>query len=97
MIVGVAQRCYTAPCRWYPGGPIGTIRYYWANPGASVLPFNTVFWPYQPVMQIENSIYPGEITGRGLRKWDNGKNLNNLPGTHYEGSAADFAGNGVSP
>ena len=95
MVVGVAQRCYTAPSAGMPGGPIGKIRFYWANPTALWLPFPTVFWPYQPVMQIENFADTGEITGKGLRAWNNGKNLNNLPGTHYEGTAADFAG--VSP
>lgn len=98
MIVGFAQRCYEAPCRWYPGGPVGRIRFYWAKDGALPLPYSpTVFWPYQFLTQLENRADTGEITGKGLRRWYNGVNVNNLPGDHCEGTAEDFAGLGTNP
>jgi len=62
-----------------------------------ILPFPTVFWPYQYIGQIENVSEPGEITGRGLRRWDDGENRNDLAGLHYEGTPDDFMGLGVSP
>lgn len=97
MWVGVARSCYTAPCRWYEGGPIGKIRFYFANPDAQPLPYSTCFHPYSQLLQLSNYAEPGEITGQGLRRWDNGTNTNNLPGTHCEGSAADFLGQGINP
>lgn len=97
MVVGFLRSCYTAPCRWYPGGPVGRIRFYFAKEGAEHLPFQTCFHPYSQVLQLENSTLPGEITGPGLRKWDRGDNFNDLAGDHYEGTPADFAGLGISP
>lgn len=95
MICGVTRTCYSAPCRWYPNGPIGRIRWYRCQHDAQPLPFPTVFWPYNQVLDLTNTTGTGEITGRGLRVYDKGQNFNNLPGDHYEGAAADFAGNGT--
>lgn len=95
MVVGVTRSCYSAPCRWYAGGPIGKIRYYFANPGALWLPFKTCFWGYSQFKQLQNATEPGEITGPGLRTYYLGTNVNDLPGLHYEGTAADFRGHGV--
>lgn len=97
MIVGMVRNCYTAPCRWYPGGPVGKIRFYEAEPTASWLPFKTVFWPYNQVLEIENITEPGEITGPGLRRYDKGINVNELPGTGFIGTREDFAGISVNP
>jgi hypothetical protein len=95
MICGVTRTCYSAPCRWYPGGPIGRIRWYRCDANAKPLPFPTVFWPYNQVLDLTNTTDTGEITGRGLRVYDKGTNFNALQGDHYEGTAADFAGLGV--
>ena len=96
MIVGCLRSCYTAPCRWYPGGPIGRIRFYFARPGAQVFPLRNIFHPYSQVKQLVNSGV-GEITGPGLRVYDKGRNRSNLDGTHYEGTPADFLGEGTPP
>lgn len=97
MIVGVLRSCYSAPCRWYPGGPLGRIRFFFADADAQPLPYKTVFHPYSQVLQLDNTADPGEITGQGLRRWDRGENFNNLNGHHCEGTAADFAGLGIDP
>lgn len=97
MVTGVARSCYTAPCRWYANGPVGAIRYYFAKPGALFLPLKTCFHPYSQILQYSNTSLQGEITGRGLRKWDRGENVNDLAGTHYEGTPADFLGEGMPP
>ena len=97
MVCGVVRSAYTAPCRWYPDGPVGGIRFYFAKGNALWLPMKTVFWPYSQVREIINVSKPGEITGKGLRKWDRGDNWNGLDGVHYEGSEADFAGEGIDP
>ncbi len=59
--------------------------------------FHTCFWPYNQVLEYQNSSLPGEITGQGLRTYDKGVNTNDLDGTHYEGTEEDFAGNGTPP
>jgi hypothetical protein len=90
MVVGMVRSFYKAPCRWYPGGPIGEIRFYEALPTASWFMDHTVFHPYSQVLQLENKAMPGEITGHGLRIWDAGVNTNQTPGDHYEGTLDDF-------
>jgi hypothetical protein len=97
MIVGHLRSCYQAPCRWYQNGPVGRIRYYFADPEALFLPYPTVFWPYSQVLQLENAYDPGEITGYRYRAYDKGQNFNLLQGNHAEGSAEDFAGEAPSP
>lgn len=97
MVVGMVRSFYRAPCRWYPNGPIGEIRFYEAAPGAAWFMEPTVFHPYSQVLQLENHHFPGEITGKGLRIWDAGVNTNNLPGDHYEGTPEDFIGCGTPP
>lgn len=97
MVCGVTRSCYTAPCRFYHDAPIGKIRFYFAKEGALWLPFPTVFWPYSQSLELENLDLPGEITGKGLRVWNRGDNVNNLAGMHYEGTPADFLGEGIDP
>lgn len=48
-------------------------------------------------LDYENRDYPGEITGKAVRKWSNGANVNNLAGVDYEGTPEDFVGLGVDP
>jgi hypothetical protein len=97
MVCGYIRSAYTAPCRWYPGGPVGRIRWYFTKPTAQNLPVPTVFWPYSMELDHENRDGVGEITGKGLRVYDRGVNVNELPGDHYEGTPDDFAGNGIDP
>jgi hypothetical protein len=97
MVVGMLRSCYTAPCRWYENGPVGLIRFYRASADAAILPVPTVFWPYSQLLELHNRSDPGELTGPGLRRWDRGENFNSLDGDHYEGTAEDFAGNGILP
>jgi len=97
MIVDYWRWCYTAPCRWYPGGEVGKIQFYFAAPGAGLLPFPTVFYPFANFLDITNVSDPGEIVGYGLRDRYNGVNPSPPAGDHCEGTADDFAGKGIDP
>jgi hypothetical protein len=82
---------YRAPCRWYPGGPIGEIEYYWAAPGAQWYDGPQAFFPLNFFKGVKNEGV-GELTEEGPRQF----NLRNLappaPGVSHVGRPADFAG-----
>lgn len=76
---------------------MGKIRFYFAKEGAQWFPHKTCFHPYSQYLQLSNETHPGEITGRGFRVWNRGDNTNDLAGDHFEGTPADFIGQGVPP
>lgn len=97
-VVGAVRSCYDRPCQWYPGGPIGRIRYYFVPKTNARLPGVNVFHPYSTfVSELENTSQTGERTPS--YKWYRG----NPPVTPIKngktpcGTAADFAGVGTSP
>jgi len=97
-IVGMARSSYSAPCRWYVGGPLGRIRYYRVPITNRVLDGQNAFWPATELLSdFSNVDGTGEIAGTA-RRWERGTNFRpDLVGEHPEGSRADFAGESVLP
>lgn len=95
MVVGFLRKgkTYRAPCRWYPDGPIGTIEYYVAAPGAAYLTGDHIFFPVGFYDRTGDDADVGELTGEGhVRVIDGGIEPATEPGVGYTGLAADFRG-----
>jgi hypothetical protein len=92
-IVGVVRSCYRAPCRYYRGGPIGTIRYYFVPKTNPIFYGDNVFWPATEMLhEFTNVTNPGEIAGTP-RAYDRGVNFRpECDGTSGVGTHGDFAG-----
>lgn len=95
LIVGVTRSAYIRRVRWYPGGGLGVIRYFFVPPSFKALNRPTVFWPYLEDLDLQNSDDAGEVT-TAAHKWQNGA-PNNLLDRHAVGTDADFAGEGIPP
>lgn len=91
--MGVARSAYSTLCRWYVGGPVGRIRYYFVPPTNRVYYGTNVFWPSTELLSdFSNVDGPGEIKA-APRAWERGSNLRpDLVGDHVAGTADDFAG-----
>ncbi len=92
MIVGYLRKgkCYRAPCRWYPGGPVGTIEYYEAAPNARWYRGQQDFFPWGLFVGEENESDVGELTQLDQRSYWSGKLPNPPAGLFYVGSESDF-------
>ncbi len=85
------DKIYRAPCRWYPGGPIGQIEYYIAAPGATFYTGANTFRPLK-FWRGETNEGVGELTGNSVRRFWSGI-WNGKPDGHaHVGTANDFAG-----
>lgn len=89
----MVRSAYSTACRWYAGGPIGRIRYYFVPPSNQILFKENVFWPSTEILSDFNNVNdPGEIAGQP-RAWDRGTNFRpDLVGDEPDGSDADFLG-----
>jgi hypothetical protein len=91
-VTGVGRRAFTAQCRFYPGGPVRWIRYYWAKCGSLVFQGPQIFWGRFRAQEIYNTYGPGELTGNARRVWSPGYEFGNADGMHLSGPAAGFLG-----
>jgi hypothetical protein len=92
MVTGVGRRSFLVRCRFYPGGPVQWIHYYYAKPGASAFPLPNIFWGRFRDEHCYNTDGPGELTGNLRRLWDKGAEYGDAPGDSCTGPAAGFVG-----
>ena len=94
-VVGVNRFGYQIPCRFYAGYPATGIRYYFAPPGATILPFPTTFYCWDRAKENTDHSGPGET--RTIRRTDHtdGFAFSSAPGVMWTGNAADFVGQGM--
>ena len=97
--VTVLRACYSASCRFFSDGPTQGIRYYWAQPGAAVFPFQSIFWGWarDKDVDVDNLMDPGEFLGPGARTYQLGIALGLAPGIAPDGIEAQFLGQTQSP
>ena len=96
MVTDWVHACYDYDCIFYPGQRVPTrIRFYWASPGALPLPVRSIFTATYAIREFTTNP-PVGLQTKGYRKWTNGLcSLTGLPGNHYEGTAADYMGQGI--
>ena len=92
MIVGVGRNAFYAQVRFYPGGPVQWMHFYYAAGAAQMFPLPHIFWGRFRDMDVQNMIGPGEITGSAFRRWSNGRAFGSAAGDHYTGTAQQFVG-----
>lgn len=87
-------KTYRAPCRWYPDGPVGTIEYYVAAPGAKYYEGEHIFFPLGFWAKDGIGGDVGELTnGEDYKREIDAKIAPATePGIAYSGSVADFRG-----
>lgn len=91
-------KCYRAPCRWYPDGPIGTIEYYYAKPNAQYYSGEHIFFPLGFFGSDGQGGDVGELTGPGIkREYWSGELAEAGAGFHATGTADDFMGETAYP
>jgi len=79
----MVRAAYDAPARWETGGPVASIRFYEAAPGAVFYPHPHVFAPRSQELQFPQTTL-GELTNRGPRQWNPGTTPATMRGTHYD-------------
>lgn len=84
-------KCYRAPVRWYPGGPVSQIEYYFAKPHARWYEGRHMFFPIMFTRGETNSGV-GELTGQSVRRFWSGKLEHTPPGLRHVGTEDDFRG-----
>lgn len=95
--VTVLRMGYQAPCRFYAGGPVQGIRYYYAPPAAKVLDIPTIFWGWAREKVLTNGAAAGEITAQAGRIVTYGYSFSAAPGDHYEGTDENYLGLSTIP
>lgn len=97
-IVEWIRTAYSAPCQWYPGGPVGRIRWYFVPETNAHFDAATVFWPYSQELQLDNPDQPGERTGKVNRPFYRGTNrFPSRDGSHVHGDLIYFDGETPAP
>jgi len=91
MVCGVSKHGYETAARYYIDGPIGRIRYFFADPSAKWYMGPQLFWVWEQQKQIVNTTEPGELRHLYYRK-TKGENWLNLKGRHFEGRPSAIAG-----
>lgn len=92
------QTCYKRPCRFYHDQVVDTtIEWYWAAPGALQLALPTVFHSMRAIGDRGPFGDVGEVVGSRVRFTKGLTPHPGLDGTHLEGTAADFLGDGIPP
>jgi len=92
LAVGAVRSAYARPCRWYPAGGVGVIRYFIVPERHGFLDLPTVFWPYTQDFSLRNTTRSGELTNP--YKWNRGIRHRGLDLMSH-GTAADFLGQGL--
>ena len=71
MVVDGLRSCYQFKARPYPGGPVVTCQWMWADPNAKPFLEETAYFPYSQHLQFDNTIDDennvGELTRSGYR------------------------------
>jgi microcystin-dependent protein len=97
---GAARSVYTTDCRWYVGGPVGQIRYYFVPASNAQL----LGWsPFSPATELLSDLPDHDDGGTGevggaVRTYYRGTNTRpDLDGSHPVGTAQEFAGDAPVP
>lgn len=90
--VAVRRRCYQQRVQWYANGQIQTINWYFAKPGAKILPFRHSFGPIYGVQQVKNTADVGEYSGTPTEDWTPGLSFGDAPGISPTGGPNAFLG-----
>lgn len=89
--MGVLRSCYTAPARFKVGGPVSSIRYYFAKPDAAVYLKPHVFFPLSQTRQFHPVDGVGELW-TGAYPWSGGRLPTGPKGDAVDGTDEDFLG-----
>lgn len=104
-VCGVQRPCRSVACRPYKDGPNMPIRFYFAAPGATLFPWDTIFWGTYRDKDIPTGGNPGEIKGAqytvatpsGKWQYSSGFSYGSAPGLVPTGTPDDFLGLGIKP
>lgn len=95
--VTALRACYQSQVRFFTGGPVQKITYYWAKPGVDVFPERHIFWGWRRDMDTRDLGGPGELVRHRQYLFAPGYSFGDAPGDHYCGLLSDFLGLRVWP